>query len=47
VAGDTISAVLKRVDFESMPLFSHRWYPENWRVKFALWMRAHGVVYPN
>jgi hypothetical protein len=43
IKGDTIQAQLRRVDFEAMPLYRHRLYPEPWRGRFAIWMRDHGI----
>jgi hypothetical protein len=46
VLGDTVVARLTRVPTDTMPIYRYRWYPEEWRRRFATWMRAHGVVYP-
>jgi hypothetical protein len=44
--GDTVTAQLRRVPTDTMPLYRYRWYPERWRGELAGWMRRHGVIYP-
>jgi hypothetical protein len=46
VSGDTVDAILRRVDFLSSPLYRYRLYPERWRQTIALWARDHGWIYP-